>query len=278
MNVAWPVRAPLSSALLALMAVATIAAPAGTDRCRVELPERVSQGQLVFGRVDPACRVDFAGRTLRLAGDGTFVFGLGRDSAARVELGVRAPDGARSVVALPVAEREWLIERVDGVPPHTVEPPAEIAARIAREQAQVAAARTRDDPREGFRQPFMRPAEGRISGVYGSRRVLNGVAKDPHYGLDIAAPTGTPVVAPAAGVVTLAETDFVLTGGTVLLDHGHGVSSVFIHLSRIDVGPGQHVERGAPIGAVGMTGRATGPHLHWGMNWFEVRVDPASMK
>jgi murein DD-endopeptidase MepM/ murein hydrolase activator NlpD len=134
--------------------------------------------------------------------------------------------------------------------------------------------RERDDPRQDFRFGFIRPLAGRISGVYGSQRVLNGTPKDPHYGLDIAAPDGTPFVAPAAGVVSFADADLYLTGGTVVLDHGHGLSSVFIHLSRIDVREGQRVAQGEVLGRVGATGRASGPHLHWGVNWFDVRLDP----
>jgi murein DD-endopeptidase MepM/ murein hydrolase activator NlpD len=116
--------------------------------------------------------------------------------------------------------------------------------------------------------------QGRVSGVFGSQRIYNGTPKSPHSGLDVAAAQGTPVRAPAAGVVTLAEPDLYLTGGTVLLDHGHGVSSNFLHFSRIDVHVGQRVAQGDVLGLVGMTGRATGPHMHWGMSWFGVRVDP----
>jgi len=180
----------------------------------------------------------------------------------------------RSVERIAVSPRDWPVQRVDGVPPKTVEPPPEIAARIAREQAQVSAARQRDDDRTDFAQRFIWPVQGRISGRFGYQRVYNGKPGSPHSGMDIAAPNGTPVKAPAAGVVTFAAPDLYLTGGTVLLDHGFGISSNFLHLSRIDVKAGDRVEQGQVIGAVGATGRATGPHLHWGMNWFDVRMDP----
>ena len=175
--------------------------------------------------------------------------------------------------------RDWPIERIDGVPPATVNPPPEIAARIEREQAQVVAARVRDDERIDFTQAFIWPVRGRVSGRFGNQRIYmlpdgSGTPKSAHSGMDIAAANGTPVQAPAAGVITFAAPDLYLTGGTVLLDHGHGVSSNFLHLSRLDVKVGERVEQGQVIGAVGATGRATGPHLHWGMNWFDVRIDP----
>jgi murein DD-endopeptidase MepM/ murein hydrolase activator NlpD len=189
-------------------------------------------------------------------------------------LDLRDADGHEHKFELRVEQRSFPTEQVTGVPAQAVTPPPDIAARIAREQSEVSAARERDDDRADYAARFSWPVRGRISGVYGSQRVLNGIPKDPHYGLDIAAPTGTPVAAPAAGVVTFAAPDLYLTGGTVVLDHGHGVSSTFIHLSRLDVAVGVGVAQGQVIGAVGMTGRATGPHLHWGMNWFETRLDP----
>ena len=132
----------------------------------------------------------------------------------------------------------------------------------------------RDDPREDFAQAFIWPVQGRISGRFGNQRVYNGTPKSPHSGMDIAAANGTPVKAPAAGIVTFASPSLYLTGGTVVIDHGAGVSSNFLHLSRIDVKVGDRVEQGQVFAAVGATGRATGPHLHWGMNWFDVRIDP----
>ena len=170
--------------------------------------------------------------------------------------------------------RRWQIERIEGVPESTVNPPPEIAARIEREQAEVSLARQRDDDRDDFSADFTWPLQGRVSGVYGSQRIYNGTPKSPHSGLDVAAVKGTPLRAPAGGVISFAKPDLYLTGGTVLIDHGHGLSSSFLHLSRIDVRVGERVEPGQVIGLVGATGRATGPHMHWGMNWFGVRVDP----
>ena len=244
-----------------------------SDR-RTELPDSASQGALVIGHAEPRSRIEVAGRPVRVAGDGTFVFGIGRDDTGPVQIKITWFDGAEESVNLKVTPRDWPIERIDGVPPATVNPPPEIAARIAREQALVVAARARDDAREDFAQRFTWPLQGRISGRFGNQRIYNDTPKSPHSGMDIAAAAGTPVKAPAAGVVTFANLDLYLTGGTLLIDHGHGVSSNFLHLSRIDVQVGDRVEQGQVIGAVGATGRATGPHLHWGMNWFDVRIDP----
>jgi len=252
-------------------------APA-TDQ-RVIFPTSVSQGALVFGKVPPGSSVHYGARTLRVSSYGTVVFGVGRDEQGPIRIGVILPgpsrhDVAELVTEITVTPRDWPVEHVNGVPPKTVNPPPEIIARIEREQALVTAARLRDDERTDFAVPFQWPVEGRISGRFGNARVYNGQPGAGHSGMDIAAPTGTPVKAPASGVVTLAAPDLYLTGGTVLLDHGYGVSSNFLHLSRIDVKVGDRIEPGQVIGAVGATGRATGPHLHWGMNWFDVRIDP----
>lgn len=241
---------------------------------RVVFPTSVQQGTLVIGRVPPDSRVMHAGRALRVTGYGSVVFGVGRDEAGPVRVEIVRADGRREVAEVLVRKRDWPVERVDGVPPKTVDPPPSIAERIKREQALVTAARERDDARADFAQAFAWPVQGRISGRFGNARVYNGKPGAGHSGMDIAAPAGTPVKAPAAGIVTFAGPDLYLTGGTLLLDHGHGVSSNFLHLSRIDVRAGDRVEQGQVIAAVGATGRATGPHLHWGMNWFDVRVDP----
>ena len=259
---------------LALLAASLPRPAAAQADDRVVFPASAPQGAMVLGKVPPGSRVEYAGRTLRTTGDGTVVFGIGRDEAGPVAVTVVRPDGSRSEASIAVSARDWPVQRVDGVPPKTVDPPPEIAERIRREQAQVVAARARDDDRADFAQRFAWPLQGRVSGRFGNQRVYNGKPGSPHSGMDIAAPTGTAVRAPAAGVVTFAAPDLYLTGGTVLLDHGFGISSNFLHLSRIDVKVGDRIAQGQTIGAVGATGRATGPHLHWGMNWFDVRIDP----
>lgn len=266
-----PLARRWTAALLCALAIAPFAVAADD---RVVFPDRVQQGAIVIGKVPPGSEVTHAGRTLRVTGYGSVVLGVGRDEAGPVQVSVTRPDGSQQPVAIEVVARDWPLQRVDGVPPATVDPPPAIAERIRREQAQVSAARVRDDARADFARPFIRPVEGRISGRFGRARVYNGKPGSPHSGMDIAAPTGTPIRAPAAGIVTFAAPDLYLTGGTVLLDHGHGVSSNFLHMSRIDVAVGDRVEQGQVLGAVGATGRATGPHLHWGMSWFDVRIDP----
>ncbi|MGN6151656.1 MAG: M23 family metallopeptidase [Lysobacteraceae bacterium] len=250
------------------------ASAVASAEARTTLPASVPQGSLVIGHTRADAQVDYAGRRVRVAPDGAFAFGVGRDATGPLIVRIAFADGATAEHRIAVTPRDWPIEQVDGVPPDTVNPPPDIAARIEREQAAVADARTRDDAREDFLQTFVWPVEGRISGRFGNQRVYNGTPKAPHSGMDIAAAQGTPVKAPAAGIVTFAAPSLYLTGGTVVIDHGAGVSSNFLHLSRIDVQVGDRVEQGQVFAAVGATGRATGPHLHWGMNWFDVRIDP----
>ena len=238
------------------------------------LPASASQGAMVIGNTHPAATVEYAGRTLRVTPYGTFVFGVGRDATGDVVLRIKQPATGWIEHRIAITARDWPIENINGVPPATVNPPKAIADRIEREQARVVAVRTRDDTRTGFTQAFIWPVKGRISGRFGNQRVYNGTPKSPHSGMDIAVATGTPVKAPADGVITFADPGLYLTGGTLVLDHGHGISSNFLHLSRIDAKVGDVVKQGDVIGAVGATGRATGPHLHWGMNWFDVRIDP----
>ena len=244
------------------------------DVLGIVFPTSVSQGAMVIGKVPAGSVVRYADRNLRVTPYGSVVFGVGRDEKGPLQVDVQPPNAPAKTVEIAVAARDWPIENIRGVPPATVNPPKAIAERIASEQGRVSAARTRDDDRTGFAQVFIWPVEGRISGRFGNQRVYDGTPKSPHSGMDIAVPQGTPVHAPAAGVVTFAAPGLYLTGGTVLLDHGHGVSSNFLHLSRIGVKVGDVVKQGDVIGAVGMTGRATGPHLHWGMSWFDVRIDP----
>lgn len=264
----------MRAAWIGLLALLLAAGASASDRF-TEVRQKIRQGELVTGRTAVGNSVRLGERPLRVDAEGRFAFGVGRDETGPLQLRVRWFDGAEESLRIEVIARDWPIERVTGVPQDTVTPPPAIAERIAREQAQVAAARQRDDDRADLFTDFAWPARGRISGVYGSQRIYNGTPRSPHSGLDVAVPTGTPLAAPAAGVVSFVAPDLYLTGGTVLIDHGHGVSSVFLHLSRIDVAVGQRVEAGQVFGAVGATGRASGPHMHWGLNWFDVRLDPA---
>ena len=231
------------------------------------------QGGLVIASTAPGSTVTLDGRALRVAPDGQFLFGFTRDAASEATLEIIAPGGAVDRRALKVEPRDYDIQRIDGLPRKMVTPPADVLARIRREGAAIKAARMHDTRIAYFRSGFIWPARGRISGVYGSQRILNGEPRRPHYGIDIAGPVGTPVAAPADGIVRLAAPDLYYSGGTIILDHGHGLSSAFLHLSRVVVEPGDVIRQGDPLGAIGATGRATGPHLDWRINWFEKRLD-----
>jgi murein DD-endopeptidase MepM/ murein hydrolase activator NlpD len=235
----------------------------------------LTQGALVIGRGAPGTRAALNGRALRVSDQGVFAFGFGRDAGAEATLALTPPGGSATTRTLAVARRTYDEQRITGLPPAQVTPPPETMERIRREQAQLNAARAHDTPGARFADGFVWPAEGRISGVFGSRRILNGEPRAPHLGLDIAAPTGTPARACAAGIVRLAEPDLYFTGGSIIIDHGHTVMTFYIHLSRLDVRVGEVVAAGQAVGAIGMTGRATGPHLHLGLFWAGIALDPA---
>ena len=228
----------------------------------------------MFGTAPPGTsRLTLDDRPVRLAGDGRFVIGFGRDATvARVRAELR--DGREVVRSLVVRARAWQIEAIPGLRRSSTGPSPEYEAIRAPELARIAAARVGTTSETGWTQVFQWPAKGRISGVYGSQRILGGVPRNPHAGLDIAAPAGTPVYSPAAGVVRLANDRMSLEGSVIMIDHGFGVTSSFLHLSRNDVVVGERVARGQLIGAIGTTGRSTGPHLHWALSWGDVKVDP----
>jgi murein DD-endopeptidase MepM/ murein hydrolase activator NlpD len=242
-------------------------------KAAVILPEHITQGALVTGRADPGTRLTFEGRDLRVSHDGIFAFGFGRDAGSHATLGITTSDGRREERRLTVVPREWDIQQLHGLPPRMVTPDAMALARIRAEQERLNAARRTNTPTPYFAEGFEWPAQGRISGVYGSQRILNGQPRAPHLGLDIAVPTGTPLVAAASGRVTLAA-DLYFTGNTLLIEHGHGVTTLYAHMSRHDVREGEAVSRGQVIGLSGATGRVTGPHLHLGLFWLSTSLDP----
>ncbi len=258
-------RAPLVLALALLL-------PAGLHA--FELSGTPVQGSLMFGRALPGSHATLDGTPVLVSEEGHFVIGFGRDETGTRVLEVSEPGRDRAVRELAVAAREYDIEHVDGLPPRTVTPDPEAAERIREEAQMVANARQRRATRADYSGGFTWPASGRISGVYGSQRVLNGEPRRPHLGVDVAAPTGTPVYAPADGIITLTHPDMYFSGGTIILDHGHGLSSTFLHLSEVLVEAGFTVRQGDLIGRIGATGRASGPHLDWRMNWLDRRVDP----
>ncbi|HAM48932.1 MAG TPA: hypothetical protein DCO73_14455 [Alphaproteobacteria bacterium] len=232
------------------------------------------QGGLLFARTTPGAVVHLDERPLKLDAEGRFVFGFGRDAATDSLLVIQHKD-QQIDYPLSVRQRDYQVQRIDGLPSKMVSPDQKALERIRRENRQIAQVRAGYTESDAFRAGFILPAEGPISGVYGSQRILNGEPRRPHFGLDIAAPTGTAVIAPAAGTVALAEPDLYFTGGTLMIDHGRGITSVFSHLSALTVSEGDFVAQGEKIGEIGATGRATGPHLDWRVNWFEVRLDPA---
>lgn len=258
--------------LIAIAAWLLFAAAPATAQ---ELSGPLTQGGLVVGTVVPGTVVTFGDRLLRVDPQtGTFVFGIGRDHEPEAKLTLTHPDGRVESRVLAIAPREWQIERIEGLPPRKVTPSLADADRIIREGLLINQARSRNSAEMLFAGGFIQPTPGRISGRYGSQRVLNGKPRRPHLGLDIAAPAGTPVQASADGEVVLAEGDLFYTGGTVIIDHGHGLTTIYSHLASVDVDVGDDVDQGDQVGTVGATGRATGPHLDWRINWFNVRLDP----
>jgi murein DD-endopeptidase MepM/ murein hydrolase activator NlpD len=238
---------------------------------------RFEQGGLVIGQAEKGAEVSLNGKPVAVTPTGAFVLGFDRDAAATAELTIKGQVGAVVMQSLAIAPRQWQIERVDGLPQKLVTPDPQTEAQIAEDNTLMVAARTRTEPVPFYESGFMRPAQGRISGVFGSQRILNGIPRAPHMGLDIAGPVGTPVVASADGIVSLAKPDMVLTGQTVIIEHGFGLDTVYIHMSDIKVVDGQRVKQGDVIGAIGQTGRATGPHLHFGVTWFNTRLDPETV-
>jgi murein DD-endopeptidase MepM/ murein hydrolase activator NlpD len=259
--------------LLALIALLLASGAAYAEP--LELEGNFIQGGLVRGHVPPGSEVRFAGRRLRVDQQGRFVFGFGRDEAPAVSLIVRYPDGTEAKRRLEVAKRDYEVQRINGLPPGQVTPSAKDLVKIRADARLIEAAKARDTAEAGFAEAFIWPVTGPISGVYGSQRILNGKPRQPHRGVDVAAPAGTPIVAPADGVVSLATPDMYFTGGTVMIDHGHGLESLYAHMRAVRVAVGQTVRQGEVIGVVGATGRVMGAHLHWGVFWFERAIDPA---
>lgn len=251
--------------------------PVAACAVELELSGPLVQGALVFGKTNPGSRVVHDGKSVRVSDHGDFLIGFERDAPVDSRLTVYLPDGKKNERQLKIARREYDIQRIDGLPARKVTPNPEDLARIRADGAAASKARKLDDERTDFLSGFQWPAIGRISGVYGSQRVLNGEPRRPHYGVDIARPAGTPVTAPADGVVTLAHPDMFYSGATLIMDHGHGLSSTFLHLQEILVQDGQRVKRGEVVAKLGASGRATGPHLDWRMNLFTKRLNPETV-
>lgn len=235
----------------------------------------ITQGAAVLGTAPAGTTsLQFDGASVTVDADGRFLIAFDRDAPPIAMLSARTADGRTFTQSLSVAPRAWRIERVNAPLRPTKNSEAFMALR-APELAQIEAARTMVSSTQGWRQSFIWPRTGRISGLFGSQRIYQGAPGAYHGGVDIAGATGEPVIAPADGVVVLAaDHPFTLEGNLLMIDHGHGLNSAFLHLSHIDVKLGDHVAQGQRIGAIGATGRATGPHLHWGMKWNDARIDP----
>lgn len=240
----------------------------------LELRGNLTQGGMVIGHIDNVKSVNLNGKPLKLTKNGEFVFGFGRDAETEHELTWVDKHGNTSSSAVLITTREFDIDRITGVDKKYVSPPDSVLARIRSDAEAVRLARKGNSDHTYFLDEVLRPAKGRISGVYGSQRFFNGKPRNPHYGLDIANKSGTPVWAPLNGTVVLSEPDLYYSGGTVIIDHGHGITSTYIHLSKIHVRVGDDVIVGDHFADIGATGRVTGPHLDWRFNWFNTRLDP----
>ena len=241
---------------------------------RLVIKGAMEQGSLALGYAEKGAQVTIDGEKVRLSPDGVFAFGFAFDQTKPVLIAVTWRDGTTETQSYTPTVRQYEIQRVNGLPQNTVTPPPEVIERIKKEAADIYQARQRDTDGTDFLGGFDWPAPGIESGVFGSQRIDNGVPMAPHFGVDMAAPTGTPIHAPADGAVSLSAEHY-LNGGFTLIDHGQGVSTSYLHQSRRLVKDGDRVKRGQLIGHIGQTGRATGPHLHWAMNWFEVKLDPS---
>lgn len=238
----------------------------------VILDGHLTQGSLIRATVPAGAKVWFNDIPLAVSAQGYVVFGIGRDAALSHKLIVEY-QGKQQQIPLNFSERQYDIQRITGVEQKYVEPPKEVTARIARDNKRVREVRQTFTDKALFLNTPLKPSEGRISGVYGSQRVFNGQPRNPHFGLDIAAPVGAPVLAPWDGKVLMAE-DLYFSGLTLIIDHGMGVTSTFMHLHRFHAAVGDTVKAGTIIAEVGATGRVTGPHLDWRINWFQERLDP----
>jgi len=234
----------------------------------------LQQGGMIIGKVSTGATVEYQKRRLSLTESGEFVVGFGRDEALSQALTIQLADGSRTTLPFTLRKREYNLQRIEGVPAQTVNPDKTHLARIEKEAGQVKVARDADTGLTGFLQSFQWPVQGPITGVYGSQRIYNGEPRRPHFGVDIAAPKGAEIMAPADGVVSLAHGDMFFSGGTMVIDHGHGISTSYLHMSKLLVQTGDMVRQGQVIGLVGASGRATGPHLCWRLNWYQERLDP----
>ena len=243
----------------------------------VEFIGDFKQGSFILGKTKPNSIVFIDNRKVRVSNDGYFVFGLDRDRKNNVLIKIKNKKETE-LIEKKVFKRKYRIQRIDGLPPKQVTPPPEVYEKIKKDNVLIGKARAINSKLAFFKDKFIYPIDKYIiTGVYGSQRILNGKPRRPHYGIDFHAPEGTPVKSMMDGVVTLVEDDMYFTGGTIIFDHGHGISTLYMHMKDINVKKGQKVKKGEIVGTLGQSGRATGPHLDIRLNWFEVKLDPASV-
>ena len=243
----------------------------------LELKGKFNQGNLIIGKTEPGTQIFIDKSKIKVSKDGYFAFGLSKDRKNDVVIKVVNQNKTEEIIKK-VYKKKYQIQKIDGLPQKQVTPPKEVYERIKNDNKLIAEARSIDSDYTYFSNKFNVPIENTIiTGVYGSQRILNGIPKSPHYGLDFAAKEGTPIKAMLDGEVTLSEKDLYYTGGTIIFDHGHGVSTLYMHLKDVNVTKGQKVKKGEIIGTVGKTGRSTGAHLDIRLNWYDVKLDPASV-
>ena len=242
----------------------------------IEFKGKFLQGHFIIGSTDPSAKIIIGKKEVKVSEDGYFVFGIDRDRKFDLII-TKIKDGKKEKIIKKILKRKYNIQRIDGLEESKVTPPESVYKRIKEENNKIGEARAINSDLPFFKNQFIMPVEGIISGVYGSQRILNGKPKWPHYGIDIAAKKGTKIKSSATGIVTMAEPDLYYTGGTIIMDHGHGISTIYSHLETINVKIGDEILQGDIIGTVGSTGRSTGPHLDFRVNWFQTRLDPMSI-
>ncbi len=242
----------------------------------VEFKGKFIQGHYIIGITDPTSEIIIDKKKVKVSDDGYFVFGIDRDRKFDLTV-TQIKNGNKKKFIKKVLKRKYNIQRIDGLEESKVTPPESVYKRIKEENNRIGEARAINSDLPFFKKKFIIPVKGIISGVYGSQRILNGKPKWPHYGIDIAAKKGTKIKSSATGIVTMAEPDLYYTGGTIIMDHGHGISTIYSHLAKLNVKVGDKVLQGDIIGTVGSTGRSTGPHLDFRVNWFQTRLDPMSV-
>ena len=242
----------------------------------IEFKGKFLQGHYILGITDSSAKITVDKKEVKVSKDGYFVFGIDRDRKFDLII-TKVIDGKKEKIIKQVLKRKYTIQRIDGLEESKVTPPESVYKRIKEENNRIGEARAVNSDLPFFKNQFIMPVKGIISGVYGSQRILNGKPKWPHYGIDIAAKQGTKIKSSATGIVTMAESDLYYTGGTIIMDHGHGISTIYSHLATLNVKIGDEVLQGDIIGTVGSTGRSTGPHLDFRVNWFQTRLDPMSV-